>query len=85
MAGGVNRDLNSSDITIFRRKSHSGIEPITVDLSEIREGSVNDPQIEADDVIVVPINSLKYVYHKVLGQLLGWGTSIAGTAMISGS
>jgi polysaccharide export outer membrane protein len=82
-AGGVNRDLNSSDITIFRRKgAASGIEPINVDLNEILVGSTIDPQIEADDVIVVPINSLKYVYHRVVGQLLGWGI---GVAAVSGS
>jgi protein involved in polysaccharide export with SLBB domain len=85
-AGGVNRDLNSSDITIFRRnRATSGIEPISIDLNEIFSGSTIDPQIEADDVIVVPINSVKYAYHRVFGQLLGWGTSIAGTASLSGS
>ena len=80
-AGGVDPDLNAPDITIFRGKG----QPVTVDLQGILAGSVSDPPIEADDVIVVPINSLKYVYHKVLGQLLGWSTSIAGTAIISGS
>jgi polysaccharide export outer membrane protein len=85
-AGGVNRDLNSYDITIFRRKGEvAGIEPINVDLAQILAGSTTDPQIEADDVIVVPINSLKYVYHKVFGQLLGWTTRIQDMAVISGS
>jgi polysaccharide export outer membrane protein len=84
-AGGVNRDLYSSEITIFRRKGDKGVEPINVDLSEILAGSSIDPQIEADDVILVPINTLKYVYHRVFGQLLGWGSSIAGVATISGS
>jgi polysaccharide export outer membrane protein len=80
-AGGVNRDLNSSDITIFRRNGPaSGIEPISIDLNEILAGSTNDPQIEADDVIVVPINSLKYVYHRVFGNLLSWGHTIGRAA-----
>jgi polysaccharide export outer membrane protein len=85
-AGGINPDLNSADITIFRRKGMgSGIEQLSIDLNDVLAGSTIDPQVEADDVIVVPINSLKYVYHRVFGQLLGWGTSIAGVAAVSGT
>ena len=84
-AGGVDRDFNSSDITIFRRKAATGMEPIHVDLNAILAGSDRDPQIEADDVIVVPINSLKYVYFKVLGQLFGWGMSLGSLAGSAGS
>jgi polysaccharide biosynthesis/export protein len=79
-AGGVDRDLYSADITIFRRKGTGGVEPLSFDFSAIRDGSVSDPLIEADDVIVVPVNALKYVYHRVFGQLLGWGTTIGGFA-----
>jgi polysaccharide export outer membrane protein len=80
-AGGVNPDLNSSDITIFRRTGPaSGIEPITIDLNEVLAGSTNDPQIEADDVIVVPISGLKYAYHRVFGNLLTWGHTIGRVA-----
>jgi hypothetical protein len=28
----------------------------------------------------VPINGFKYAYFRIVGQLLGWGTSIAGAA-----
>jgi polysaccharide export outer membrane protein len=84
-AGGVDRDLSSSDITIFRRKGTSGAEPINIDLNEVMAGSTSDPQIEADDVIVVPVSTIKYVYHRAFGQLLGWGTTILGVAAISGS
>jgi polysaccharide biosynthesis/export protein len=76
LAGGVNRDLNSNDITIFRRKASSAVEPITVDLDSILAGSASDPKIEDDDVIMVPISTAKYVYQRVFGQLLGWGLSI---------
>jgi polysaccharide export outer membrane protein len=80
-AGGVNRDLNSSEITIFRRKGGaSGIEPVSFDLNEILAGSTVDPQIEADDVIVVPINSFKYAYQRVFGNLLSWGHIIGSVA-----
>jgi polysaccharide export outer membrane protein len=80
VAGGINRELNASDITIFRRKGPSGIEPITVDFDAIAADSTKDVQIEADDVILVPISSMKYVYNRVFGQLLGWGISIAAVA-----
>jgi polysaccharide export outer membrane protein len=78
-AGGLDRDLYSADITIFRKQA-SGVEPITIDLNAVVAGSTGDPQIEADDVILVPFNTAKYVYFKVIGQILGWSTSIAGAA-----
>jgi polysaccharide export outer membrane protein len=84
LAGGVDRDLYSSDITIFRQGA-SGIETVNIDLNEVIARSSPDPQIEADDVILVPIHSGKYVYHKVFGQILGWGTSVVGVATVSGS
>jgi polysaccharide biosynthesis/export protein len=69
-AGGVDPELNSSDITIFRRKA-SGMEPISVDYSAVEAGSVVDPQIEEDDVIVVPMSSTKYFVKRFIGSLVG--------------
>jgi polysaccharide biosynthesis/export protein len=83
-AGGVDRDLYSSDITIFRQGAH-GVQPFNVNLNEVVEGSTIDPQIEADDVILVPIHAAKYFYHKIFGQILGWGTSIGGMSALGGS
>ena len=83
-AGGVDRDLYSSEITIFRRGA-SGTEPINIDLNKVVAGSTIDPQIEADDVILVPVHTAKYVYHRIFGQILGWGTSVAGVAGMAGS
>jgi polysaccharide export outer membrane protein len=83
-AGGVDRDLYSSGVTIFRQGA-SGLKPINVDLSEILAGSTVDPEIEADDVILVPVSTAKYVYFRVFGQILGWSTSIANTAAWAGS
>ena len=78
-AGGVDQDFYSSNITIFR-KTESGTVPIGIDLNEVVAGSTRDPEIKPDDVILVPTSTAKYVYFKVVGQILGWGTSIAGTA-----
>jgi polysaccharide export outer membrane protein len=79
-AGGVNRDFHSSDITIYRKKGTSEVVPIEVNLNEIVAGTVADPQIEADDVILVPINGFKYAYFKVVGQILGWSNSVGSSA-----
>jgi polysaccharide biosynthesis/export protein len=78
-AGGVDRDFYSAGITIFRKKA-SGTEPISIDLNEVVAGSTVDPEIEADDVILVPTSTAKYVYFRILGQILGWSTSIANTS-----
>jgi polysaccharide export outer membrane protein len=83
-AGGVDPDFYSADITIFRKKA-TGAEPISIDLSEVVAGSTVDPEIEADDVILVPISTAKYVYFKIFGQVLGWGRSISGAAVSYGS
>lgn len=85
VAGGVNPDLYSSDITIFRRKASAGAEPMTVNLNTILAGSASDLKIEEDDVILVPINGFKYAFFRVFGQLLGWGTSVVGVAATAGS
>jgi polysaccharide export outer membrane protein len=79
-AGGVNRDFHSSDITIYRKKGTSEVVPIEVNLNEIVAGTVADPQIEADDVILVPINGFKYAYFKVVGQILGWSNAVGSSA-----
>lgn len=79
-AGGVDRDLYSSDVTILRRGTSGGAEPINIDLNKVVAGSSSDPQIEADDVIVVPIHTGKFVYFKILGQIIGWTSSVRGMA-----
>jgi polysaccharide biosynthesis/export protein len=80
-AGGVDPELNSSDITIFRRKA-SGMEPISVDYAAVVAGSAVDPQIEEDDVIVVPMSSTKYFVKRFIGSLIN-GVSIG--SFIAGS
>ena len=71
-AGGVDRELYSSDISIFRRKG-SGMENISLDLDAILAGSAADPQIEADDVILVPISGARYFVKRFVGQLFSLG------------
>jgi polysaccharide export outer membrane protein len=73
VAGGVIRTLASyGDISIFRRRNGLEAEKIPVDLSAIWDGKTSDPGIEADDVIVVPISTVKYVVERFLGRI-GFG------------
>jgi hypothetical protein len=38
-------------------------------------GAATDPQLEADDVIILPVSTAKYVVKRFVGTLLG-GISI---------
>ena len=75
-AGGLDKDLSSSEIVIYRRKDPKEVQTISVDFDAVLAGSVVDPQIEADDVIVAPISTAKYVWHRYLYQLIFGGTTV---------
>jgi polysaccharide export outer membrane protein len=75
-AGGVDAELYSSDVTIFRRRGSSDFDPIAVNVNGIWAGSAVDPQIEADDVIVVPISGVKYFVKRFVGTIVS-GFSIS--------
>ncbi|MGH7964598.1 MAG: polysaccharide biosynthesis/export family protein [Candidatus Binatia bacterium] len=69
-AGGVDFNLAKySDITIARRQSGPQVQIIVVDLKEIRNGKVADPPVLAGDVILVSVDSAKYVIHRFFGSL----------------
>ena len=78
-AGGVNYELYSSEISIFRRKGPGNMHTISLDLARVMEGNAPDPQIQADDVIVVPTSTAKYIVKRFVGTLLG-GMSIGQMA-----
>jgi protein involved in polysaccharide export with SLBB domain len=81
-AGGVNEELNSNDISILRRRAPGDVQTIALNLSDVMNGSVPDPQIQPDDVIVVPISTPKYIVKRFIGSLVG-GISIG--SLIHGS
>jgi polysaccharide biosynthesis/export protein len=81
-AGGIETELSSSDVTIFRRKGASGMEQISVDYAAILAGSTVDPQIEQDDVIIVPMSTMKYIAKRFIGTLIN-GVSIG--SLVAGS
>jgi polysaccharide export outer membrane protein len=70
-AGGVDPELNSNDITIFRRQGPGEVQTIALNLSEVTGGSVADPQIQPDDVIIVPMSTPKFIVKRFIGTLVG--------------
>jgi polysaccharide export outer membrane protein len=81
VAGGVNRELASySGTTVYRRRPGAEAEIIPVDLTAIWDGKASDPPIEADDVIVVPISSAKYIVRRFFGTI-GLGSVPGYTGM----
>jgi polysaccharide biosynthesis/export protein len=74
-AGGVDPELNSDTISIFRRQGPGEVQTIALNLSDVLSGTVADPQLQPDDVIVVPTSTAKYIVKRFVGQLLG-GVSI---------
>jgi polysaccharide export outer membrane protein len=75
-AGGVDRELSSSDIFIYRRKTPGEFSTMSVDLDAVLAGSAVDIQIEADDVILVPISAAKYMFNRYIAQIIFGGVSI---------
>lgn len=70
-AGGVDRELaKTSSITLFRHRNGSEVKSVTLDLEEIISGKQPDPEVGAEDVIVVPISAPKYVVRRFLGVLV---------------
>jgi len=70
-AGGVDSELNASDVVIFRKTGTSGMKQVLVDLDAVMAGKAPDPQIEEDDVIVVPTSTAKYFLRRFVGTLIG--------------
>jgi polysaccharide export outer membrane protein len=74
-AGGVDAELNSDTINIFRRQGPGEIQTIAFNLSDVLSGTVSDPQIQPDDVILVPNSMAKFMVKRFIGQLVS-GISI---------
>jgi polysaccharide export outer membrane protein len=75
-AGGLDIDLASSEIAIYRRKNSEEVQSIPIDFDAVLAGSTVDPPIEADDIIVVPVSTAKYVWNRYLFQILFGGMNI---------
>ncbi|MEX0802441.1 MAG: polysaccharide biosynthesis/export family protein [Candidatus Binatia bacterium] len=79
-AGGVNVELaNQNEISIYRRRSPTNVEAIPIDLDKIMAGNALDPQVQPDDVIVVPMSSPKYFVKRFIGTIIS-GFSLGAIA-----
>ena len=74
-AGGADTELSSSSISIFRRTGPGKVETLAFDLNDILAGNATDPALEADDVIVLPVSTAKFIVKRFIGTLVG-GISI---------
>jgi polysaccharide export outer membrane protein len=75
-AGGADPELaDYGSISIFRRHGPTNVETITVDLDHVMAQKTADPKVQPDDVIVVPMSSLKYFVKRFVGTIIS-GTSI---------
>ena len=63
LAGGLDRDTAASEVTIFRLGSDGTRSAARVDLDSIKSGAVNDPIVQAGDVIVVEDSTMKSAYN----------------------
>ena len=70
VAGGVNNTLAGySDVSIFRRRNGAEPDRIPIDLKSIFAGKAQDPYVEAEDVIIVPISTGKYIVERFIGRI----------------
>lgn len=74
-AGGIDRELNASEISIFRRSGPGKVETLVFDLDAVMAGNAVDPELQPDDVILLPVSSGKYFVKRFIGTLIG-GLSI---------
>jgi polysaccharide export outer membrane protein len=70
VAGGVTEALaDYSSVAIMRRQNAPEGERVSVNLKEILAGHATDPQIEVDDVVVVPTSTAKYILERFIGTI----------------
>jgi polysaccharide export outer membrane protein len=70
-AGGIDIELYSEDISILRRRGPGEVQTINVDWSQVVSGAIPDPQLQPDDVIIVPTSSVKFFVKRFIGTLVG--------------
>jgi polysaccharide export outer membrane protein len=69
-AGGADPELADYEaVTINRRVSPEKVEIIPVDLKAISAGQAADLQLQADDVVLVPMSSFKYFVKRFVGTI----------------
>ncbi len=71
VAGGVDPELaDYSAVTIYRRRGPTNVQTLAVDLDSVMTQKSVDHKIEPDDVIVVPMSSMKYFVKRFVGTII---------------
>lgn len=68
MAKGPSRVASLPNVAIFRRVNGKRMAAV-FDLKAIREGSMEDPQIQGDDIVVVGLDNVKGAFREVISAL----------------
>lgn len=68
-AGGIDREVASNDIVVFRRDDRGGRSAAVFDLDAIRAGTAQDPLMQPGDVIVVDTSNAKVALSTALKVL----------------
>ncbi len=77
-AGGADFELaQTSNIHIIRRSDSAEEKTIPVNLNEVQAGTIPDPEIKAEDVIIVPTSALKFFVKRFVGTVIS-GVSLSG-------
>jgi len=75
-AGGIDPRLGKAGgTTLYRRSKGGEREIIQIDIDAIREGRAEDILVKEDDVLVVPMSSVKFVVDRFIGSI-GMGLAI---------
>jgi polysaccharide biosynthesis/export protein len=70
IAGGVKENLaDYSSVVIFRHQDTPEAGTFSVNLNDVLAGRTADPQVEADDVIVVPMSTVKFIIDRFIGKI----------------
>jgi polysaccharide biosynthesis/export protein len=68
-AGGLNRELaDLTEISIIRMNGDDSVS-ISYNLDDVLAGKLSDPKLEAEDVVLVPINGFKYFVRRFVGGI----------------
>jgi polysaccharide export outer membrane protein len=69
-AGGVDPELaDYAAVTINRRTGADQVDVIPVDLKSVSAGKAPDPQVQPDDVVLVPMSGFKYFVKRFVGTI----------------
>ena len=74
-AGGVDPELaDYGSVSIYRRRGPTNVETIAVDLDSVMSRKTEDIQVQPDDVIMVPMSSMKYFVKRFVGTIISGGS-----------